>query len=258
MRSARRDHRGKNLKPGKDRGPIMRFRYLFSVQFVIGALMVFPAGLKAQTIIAAAGRHVAREPIEWIRLWLPNVNKKDLPQVLLLGDSITQAYYEDVAADLKGKAYVGYLTSSLSVGDPMLPQQIALVLKNYRFDAIHFNNGLHGKDYTEQEYARYFPQFVKTIQSNAKGAKLIWTSSTPVRTGKGMSEFAPFTKRVAARNKIAADYVHKAGIPIDDLYGAVLNHPEYYLGVDGTHPNPQGRAAEARDVSASILKVLGK
>jgi hypothetical protein len=135
-------------------------------------MVVLSAGLRAQTVIAPAGRHVAREPIEWIRLWLPNADKKDLPQVLLLGDSIAQAYFEDVSADLKGKAYVGYLTSSLSVGDPMLPQQIALVLKNYRFDVIHFNNGLHGKGYTEEEYARYFPQFVKTIKANAGGGEV--------------------------------------------------------------------------------------
>jgi len=236
----------------------MRLRYLVSTFLAAFALAVLPACLRAQMVVAPAGRHVAREPIEWIRLWLPNVNKKDLPQVLLLGDSISQAYYKDVAADLKGKAYVGYLTSSLSVGDPMLPEQIALVLKNYRFDVVHFNNGLHGKGYSEQEYARYFPQFVKTIQANAHGARLIWTSSTPVRMGKGMSEFAPWTGRVVARNKIAADYIRKAKIPIDDLYAAVLHHPEYYLGGDGTHPNPQGRAAEARDVTASILKALGK
>jgi hypothetical protein len=73
------------------------------------------------------------------------VNKKGLPQVLLLGDSITEAYYKDAAADLKGKAYVGYVASSLSVGDPMLPKQIALILSNYKFDVIHFNNGLHGR-----------------------------------------------------------------------------------------------------------------
>ena len=243
---------------GKSKRPIMKLRYLYSILLVIVVLVVLPAGSKAQTVIAPSGRHVARESIEWSRLWLPNVDKEDLPQVLLLGDSITQAYYKDVADDLKGKAYVGYLTSSLSVGDPMLPRQVALVLKNYRFDVIHFNNGLHGKGYSEEEYARYFPQFVKTIEANAHGAKLIWTSSTPVRMGKDMSEFAPFTKRVAARNKIAAAYARKAGIPIDDLYAAVLHHPEYYLGVDGTHPNPEGRAAEAHDVAASILRVLGR
>jgi GDSL-like lipase/acylhydrolase family protein len=236
----------------------MKLRYPYFMFLVPVVLAALPVCSRAQTVITTAGRPVAREPIEWIRLWLPNVNKKDLPQVLLLGDSITQAYYQDVAADLKGKAYVGYLTSSLSVGDPMLPMQVALVLKNYRFDVIHFNNGLHGKGYTEEEYARYFPQFVKTIQANAHGAKLIWTSSTPVRMGKDMSEFAPFTQRVVARNKIADAYARKAGIPIDDLYAAVLHHPGYYLGVDGTHPNPQGRAAEAHEVAASVLKALGK
>ncbi|HET7102245.1 MAG TPA: hypothetical protein VFJ52_13915, partial [Terriglobia bacterium] len=89
-------------------------------------LVALPAGSKAQTVIAPAGRHVAREPIEWIRLWLPNVDRKNLPQALLPGDSIARAYYKDVAADLKGKTYVGYLTSALSAGDPMLPRQIAL------------------------------------------------------------------------------------------------------------------------------------
>ena len=236
----------------------MKLRRPYFMLLATALLAALPPGLKAQTVVAPQGRHVAREPIEWVRLWLPNVNKSDLPQVLLLGDSITQAYYKDVAADLKGKAYVGYLASSLSVGDPMLPRQIALVLKNYKFDVIHFNNGLHGKGYSEQEYDRYFPHFVKTIQANARGAKLIWTSSTPVRTGKDMSEFAPFTQRVAARNRIAAARVRKAGISIDDLYSTVLHHPEYYLGADGTHPNAQGRAAEARDVAASILKALGK
>jgi len=237
----------------------MKLRTIFSSLLLAPVVLaVLPLASKAQTVIAPAGRHVAREPIEWIRLWLPNVNKTDLPQVLLLGDSITEAYYKDVAADLKGKAYVGYFTSSLSVGDPMLPRQIALILGNYKFDVIHFNNGLHGKGYSEKEYARYFPQYVKTLQSNARGAKLIWTSSTPVRTGKDMAEFAPWTTRVTARNRIADAYVRRAGIPVDDLYAAVLHHPEYYLGVDGTHPNPEGRAAEARDVAASILKALGK
>jgi hypothetical protein len=236
----------------------MKLPSIFSILLAAVALALSPAVSAGQTVIAPAGRHVAREPIMWNRLWLPNVNKEGLPQVLLIGDSISVAYYNDVAADLKGKAYVGYFASSLAVGDPMLPKQVALILRNYKFDVIHFNNGLHGKNYSEEEYARYFPQYVKTITGNARGARLIWASSTPVRTGKEMSEFAPWTRRVAARNKIADAYARKAGIPIDDLYGAVLDHPEYYLGGDGTHPNPEGRAAEGRAVAASILKALGK
>ncbi len=236
----------------------MKPRLVFSTLLAAVVLALSPTVSTAQTIIAPAGRHVAREPIMWNRLWLPNVHKSGLPQVLLIGDSISVAYYDDVARDLKGEAYVGYFASSLAVGDPMLPKQIALLLQNYKFDVIHFNNGLHGRDYSEEEYARYFPQYVKTIQANAHGARLIWANSTPIRTGKRMSELDPWTKRVAARNTIADAYVRKRGIPIDDLYAVVLNHPEYYVGVDGTHPNAEGKAAEALAVTASILKTLGK
>lgn len=236
----------------------MKIHCRFVLPVVALVLAAFPRISSAQRVIAPAGRYVAREPIEWIRLWLPNVNRKGLPQVLLIGDSITESYYKDVAADLKGKAYVGYFASSLSVGDPMLPVQLALILRNYKFDVIHFNNGLHGPDYSKEEYARYFPQFIKTIQANARGAKLIWANITPVRTGKNMGEFAPWTKRVVARNTIADAFAKKNGIEIDDLYHAVLHHPEYYVGSDGVHPNAQGRAAEARDVSRSILSILRK
>ncbi len=161
-----------------------------------------------------------------------------------------------MAADLKGKAYVGYFASSLSVGDPMLPQQVVLILKNYRFDVIHFNNGLHGKDYSEEEYVRCFPQYVKALLANAHGAKLIWANSMPVRTGKDFAEFDPWTARVKARNNISVSYVHRAGIPIDDLYAVVLDHREFYLGADGVHSNSKGKAAEGRSVADSILQVL--
>lgn len=63
----------------------------------VGWVIWLPLVSRAQTVIAAGRRPVAREPIEWIHLWLPNENKKDLPQVFLIGDSITEAYYQDVA-----------------------------------------------------------------------------------------------------------------------------------------------------------------
>ena len=64
--------------------------------------------------------------------------------MLLIGDSITQGYYGQVAERLKGKASVARLTTSKSVGDPALLAEVALVLGQCRFDVVHFNNGLHG------------------------------------------------------------------------------------------------------------------
>lgn len=252
------------------------------VTLLVAGLFFLPHLIsRGQTFIAPPGRHVAREPVEWMRLWLPNVickplqqnvigqfgpqkilkprsdiNKK-LPQVLLIGDSITEMYYHDVAKDLKGKAYVGYFSSSLAVGDPMLPAQIALILKNYRFNVIQFNNGMHGPGYSEQEYAKYFPQVIQTIRTYCHGAKLIWANTTPTRMQYNFAKFSPWNKRIIARNKIADTFCRRAGIPITNLYSVLLHHPEYYAKHGaGIHENALGQKVEARHVADTILKVL--
>ncbi|MGH9576593.1 MAG: sulfatase, partial [Terriglobales bacterium] len=86
---------------------------------------------------------VVREEIEWLNMWLPGNSVKDLPRVLLIGDSITQGYYQEVADRLKGRAVVARLTTSKSAGDDGLLAEVKLVLAQNRFDVVHFNNGLH-------------------------------------------------------------------------------------------------------------------
>lgn len=83
-------------------------------------------------------------------------------------------------------------------------------------------------------------------------------ASTPVRTGKDFAEFGPWTTQVKERNNIADAYVRRAGIPIDDLYALILDHPEFYAGADGVHLNAEGKAAEARSVADAILQMLPK
>ena len=154
-------------------------------------------------IFTYAQKKIAREYIEWSDIWIPGANKTDLPHVLLIGNSITRGYYGKVEAALKEKAYVGRLSNSKSVGDPALIEELTVVLKNTKFDVIHFNNGLHGFDYTEEEYDKSFTKLIKIIRKYAPKAKLIWATTTPVRTGEGMKEFAPITERLKIRNHVA-------------------------------------------------------
>lgn len=201
----------------------------------------------------AAQQKVAREFIEWSDVWLPGADKTDLPHVLLIGNSITRGYYAKVEQSLKGKAYVGRLSNSKSVGDPALIDELAVVLKHNKFDVIHFNNGLHGFDYTEEEYDKYFPQLIKVIRKYAPKAKLIWATITPIRSGEGMKEFDPITERLKVRNHIALRHIKRAGIEVNDLWKVVIDHPEYYAGGDGTHPVDTGYEALAKQV-AEVLK----
>src|SRR5277367_3651479 len=119
----------------------------------------------------------ARESIEWCDIWISHANETNLPRVLLIGDSITRAYYPDVEKNLAGKAYVGRLSSSAFISDPALLKQIEMVLNEYKFDVIHFNNGMHGWQHGEKEYEQAFTQFLQAIQKCAPKAKLIWANT---------------------------------------------------------------------------------
>ncbi len=99
----------------------------------------------------------AKESIEWCDIWISHANETNLPRVLLIGDSITRAYYPEVEKHLEGKAYVGRLSSSAFISDPALLKQIEMVLGQYKFNVIHFNNGMHGWQHSEKEYAQALP-----------------------------------------------------------------------------------------------------
>jgi lysophospholipase L1-like esterase len=196
--------------------------------------------------------HVSREAIEWCNVWIPDANGTKLPRVLLIGDSITGGYGPMVADELKGKASVARLTTSKSIGDPVLLAEVALVLDQCHFDVVHFNNGLHGWGYTEAEYEKSFPDLLTAIRKHAPKAKLIWATITPMRQSGKLDVIAEGTKRVEARNKIAERIVSAKAIAVNDLYGLVKDHPEYW-SQDGVHFNEKGISAQAAQVSQRVL-----
>jgi hypothetical protein len=205
--------------------------------------------------LAVSAADVKRENIEWLDVWLPNSNDHDLPRVLLIGDSITRGYYTKVEANLKGKAYVGRLTTSKSLGDPALLDEVGLALRQIKFDVIHFNNGLHGRAYTEEEYAAAFPDLIATLRRCAPAAKLIWASTTDVRVRNSLEQVDPTTARVLRRNELAVVIAKREKIPVDDLLAVIKDHPEYHAQ-DGVHFNEQGSEILARQVAAEVVKLL--
>lgn len=221
----------------------------------ISVLVLAAAVLHVSNSLPAAEPVVHRENIEWTNLWVPDATKTDLPRVLLLGDSICNAYYEHVAPAVKGKAYVAKMATSSAVGDPILAAQIKTLLTNYKFAVIHFNVGLHGFDYSEDDYRKEFPKLVAMIKDAAPDARLIWATSTPMRKKENLHEFTDDNARVKARNQIVVELAAQAGIPVNDLYAVVENHPEFWAG-DGVHFKGEGQAAQAQLVTKAVLDAL--
>ena len=218
--------------------------------------VLIPLVLAVQAAPAADNPRAVRETIEWLDVWVPGNNVTDRPRVVLVGDSITRDYYKAVEDKLQGKAVVCRLTTSKSLGDPALLDEVRLVLGQAKFDVVHFNNGMHGWGYTEDEYAKAVPDLVAAIRKAAPGAKLVWASTTPVRVARQVDQLDPKTDRVKSRNAAAAEVMKRENIPVNDLFALVAEKPEWFSN-DGIHLNTNGSTALSEQVAANVLKVLG-
>ncbi len=191
------------------------------------------------------------EPIEWTWEVRPEQVNAKLPNVLLEGDSISRNYYPEVQKGLAGKANVYLMASSISVGDPRLGPAIVAFQKMEAvpFAVIHFNNGMHGWDYSEAEYKAGFPAYLAALHRIGPHAVFIWATTTPVRVPK---QPGPTNERVQARNAIAAAFVRD--IVTDDQYTLMKAHSDLYM--DDVHFGPKGADIAGDQVAAEIEKAL--
>lgn len=192
---------------------------------------------------------IKREDIEWLRFWAPHTNDTGLPRILLIGDSITELFGPVVDNELDGKAYVVRLTTSKSLGDPALLDEVEMVLSQYDFDIIHVSNGLHGWDYDEDTFSSAIPALYSKIKSDEPEASIIWATCTPCRDQEK-------NERVKSRNEIIASFVSGKEITLDDLYNVLDKHDEYFEGSDGVHPNNGGAIALSKQVLSLINEKL--
>ena len=179
------------------------------------------------------------EDIEWCQTWVVSTNKHDLPKVLIIGDSHVEGYYQVVADKIAKKAYCSKFTTSRSLGDPVLIDQLKTFLNVYKFDVICFNNGLHGVEYTDAQYEGYIP-LVYSLFKKSNPCKLIWVNTTARRVPGNLTEFDKYNKGVINRNKAVFDFTISKQIPLVDLFTLSYNHKDFYAP-DGIHFNQNGK-----------------
>jgi hypothetical protein len=193
------------------------------------------------------------EKIEWTWSDRPAALDDRLPNVLLLGDSITRGYYDSAAEFLAGKANVYLFATSAAVGGDMLLDQIRAYGKmvGIRFDVVHLNNGMHGRTYSEADYRGHYPAFLGRVKSQWPTAQCIVATTTPVRRD---SEDGPANSRIVERNATAVEDAAKSGCRIDDQYALMLQHQDLHDG--NVHYTAAGSRVQAGQVAASILRLL--
>ena len=184
-----------------------KFRIAFGVIFT----WLFTSYAQVPKKAAPVGLNM-REGIEWCQMRHMNASQDQLPRILLVGDSITAGYSYPVNALLNDVAYCSWMTTSRCMGDPVFDEELALILGQYPYAVIYFNNGLHGAPFSDAQYeqatARVFSKLADT------GAAVIWRDSTEVNPSM---EDDVMRGRIERRNAIAHRYAAKHKFLIDNV-----------------------------------------
>jgi len=114
----------------------------------------------------------------------PAQEKNDsLKNVLLIGDSVMNGLRQFVTESLKKTANVDCWLTPKHLNSEHLFSDLQKVVTSNHYDVIQFNIGLSGWPegcIKDDEYVPLLEKYVKTLIENAKSAKLIWASITPV------------------------------------------------------------------------------
>ena len=200
-----------------------------------------------------------------------------LPNVLLLGDSISIGYTRPVRALLEGKANVYRAanpdgTKPANCGDTRMGLAgLERWLGERQWSVIHFNWGLWDLCYRNpavktqgnrdkiggklpfpiEEYQRNLEQIVTRLK--ATGAVLIWASTTVVPEGEAGRVVGDDIKY----NRVAAAVMAKHGIAIDDLHTLTKSFAiSDFVGPGDVHYSASGSSKIAGKVAASLEAAL--
>jgi len=188
-----------------------------------------------------------------------------LPNVLLVGDSISIGYTLKVRALLKGKANVmrpgencGATTRGID--------KIDLWLGDTKWDVVHFNFGAHDvkrfktgdkKNFTSLEnYVKNLTDITRRIK--AKSPAVIFATCTPVPPEIDDGNYLFDNADVIRYNEAARALMREQGVPVNDLYNLVYPVLSQYQRPRNVHFADKGSEFLAKQVAKFIEDALPK
>jgi hypothetical protein len=183
-------------------------------------------------------------------------DKLQLPNVLIIGDSVYQQHARGVLTELKSQANVQFANWPKLVlpNSANAVEDIDLLLglkdaagndvpaeKRSNWDLIHFNVGLGDLIYCvpnikshrilsfdyggvirtdAKQYEQNLEALVRLLRQKAPDAKIVWASTTPIRHSRE-NVFKKGTE--IEYNQIAERVMKKHGVPINDMYNYVVS-----------------------------------
>ncbi|MCQ2425112.1 MAG: SGNH/GDSL hydrolase family protein [Lachnospiraceae bacterium] len=196
---------------------------------------------------------VKRETVEWVKFMSVETEKHDLPRVLLVGDSITDGYFRAVAERLNGECYVDYLAVAYSVDMPIYHRLVMMMVRENKYDVIHFNHGLHcGHMKDIGLYQSKTEELLRRIGTD----RIILANSTIAYQPKTMIWAENWKNQLPKLNAAVDRIAENLNLPLNDLFTVSAGLKEDGLSGDGLHYSPIGYCALADAVAGKIRDFL--
>ena len=193
-----------------------------------------------------------KEVHEWIHSWCDETLSEDLPRVLLIGDSITHQYQQQVRELLKGTAYVDYISTSYGIDNPLYNNIIKGFYSNSKYDLVHFNHGLHAWHLSTKSYKNRIDKLLKKL--NCKNT--IIANSTVVYL-KGNKEINQGAQNVIEKRNLALEQIaNENGYSFNDLHSVSRTISPEFRTEEGIHYTEQGSIYLAKQVVEKIIKII--
>ncbi|WDQ15045.1 SGNH/GDSL hydrolase family protein [Rhodopirellula sp. P2] len=203
-------------------------------------------------------------------VWSSAVHAEELPEVLIIGDSISIGYTPYVAAELEGKAVVRHNPGNAQDSGTGV-QKLERWIGTEQWDVIHFNWGLWDLCYRHpqskvqgnrdkvngtlttpvEQYEKNLDEIVSRLKTT--NAKLIWAQTTTVPEGEAGRKVGDDT----IYNEAAARVMNKHGLAVNDLNQVSDSFAaDLYVAPGNVHFTAEGSKKLAAAVTEAVLKAL--
>ncbi len=176
---------------------------------VLTAFSAVSAELYRQFQPSATSR--TRENTEWSVTYTYNALDARHPRLLLIGDSICNAYQSAVRQKLGKIMNITFWATSKCVTDKDFFRELDLILSAYHYDVISFNNGLHSLTTHRKEWENAYRGAVAFLRKKCPDARLFLTLCTPLRDPVK-------TAQAKELNNIISETAAREGLPVIDLF----------------------------------------
>lgn len=135
-----------------------------------------------------------REWAEWTNYSLTEPLTDMGNRILLVGDSIS-AGYGDMVQELLSRYHVDRLNTSEGTHHPNLYRMLQMMLEQYPYKVVHFNNGIHIHGISVEEYKKNLINIFQWIHLIAPETKIVFATTTPVGRKKNAQENNSFQSK---------------------------------------------------------------